>query len=308
MHRPKALVTAAVSGPGLDLLHQLADLVLDSWLDQPTLRIYNAAQLAERVAAEGANIVSSRATSAAPSSTSNPSSPWPAAGVTPPTSTSRRPRPPASPSCAPRVGMPTRWPSWPSPCSSPPPAGGPGRPRRAGGRDLRRCRPDPLAALQRLLDSRPGLAHAVGDRSLVEDFARHLLGPIKRAAPLLGALEPQWGHGDWHPWNTAWSSTGSGAVVSGVFDLGLANRTFAVHDLAIALERSTIDWLNITRRGQVEAWTWTASTTLQGIRGTASPQRNRGSRARRAAAGGAPRVHALGGRVLCSGSSIGNER
>ena len=42
--RPKALVTAAVSGPGLDLLHQLADLVLDSWLDQPSLRIYNATQ------------------------------------------------------------------------------------------------------------------------------------------------------------------------------------------------------------------------------------------------------------------------
>jgi D-3-phosphoglycerate dehydrogenase len=55
--RPKALVTAAVSGPGLDLLHELADLVLDSWLDQPTLRIYNAQQLAERVAAEGANLV-----------------------------------------------------------------------------------------------------------------------------------------------------------------------------------------------------------------------------------------------------------
>ena len=55
--RPKALVTAAVSGPGLDLLHQLADLVLDSWLDQPSLRIYNAAQLAERAAAEGASIV-----------------------------------------------------------------------------------------------------------------------------------------------------------------------------------------------------------------------------------------------------------
>jgi D-3-phosphoglycerate dehydrogenase / 2-oxoglutarate reductase len=55
--RPTALVTAAVSGPGLDLLHQLADLVLDSWLDQPTLRIYNAAQLAERAAAEGASIV-----------------------------------------------------------------------------------------------------------------------------------------------------------------------------------------------------------------------------------------------------------
>ncbi len=55
--RPKALVTAAVRGPGLDLLGELADLVLDSWLDQPTLRIYNAQQLADRAAAEGADIV-----------------------------------------------------------------------------------------------------------------------------------------------------------------------------------------------------------------------------------------------------------
>ncbi|HVB91279.1 MAG TPA: NAD(P)-dependent oxidoreductase [Acidimicrobiales bacterium] len=55
--RPKALVTAAVSGPGLDLLHQLADLVLDSWLDQPSLRIYNAEQLAARAVDEHANIV-----------------------------------------------------------------------------------------------------------------------------------------------------------------------------------------------------------------------------------------------------------
>jgi D-3-phosphoglycerate dehydrogenase len=54
--RPKALVTAAVRGPGLDLLHQLADVTLDSWLDQPTLRIYNADQLAERMKAEGASI------------------------------------------------------------------------------------------------------------------------------------------------------------------------------------------------------------------------------------------------------------
>ena len=41
--------------------------------------------------------------------------------------------------------------------------------------------------------------------------------------------------------------------MSGVFDLGLANRTFAVYDLAVALERSTIDWLDLARRGRVEA-------------------------------------------------------
>ena len=50
-------MTAAVRGPGLSLLEELAEVTLDSWLDQPTLRIYNAEQLAERVAAEGANIV-----------------------------------------------------------------------------------------------------------------------------------------------------------------------------------------------------------------------------------------------------------
>jgi D-3-phosphoglycerate dehydrogenase len=55
--RPKALVTAAVRGPGLTLLGELADLTLDSWLDQPTLRIYNAEQLAEQVEALGAGIV-----------------------------------------------------------------------------------------------------------------------------------------------------------------------------------------------------------------------------------------------------------
>ncbi len=55
--RPRALVTAAVRGPGLELLGQLADLTLDSWLEQPTLRIYNAEQLAERTAEAGASIV-----------------------------------------------------------------------------------------------------------------------------------------------------------------------------------------------------------------------------------------------------------
>ncbi len=54
--RPRALVTAAVRGPGLDLLGELADLTLDSWLDQPTLRIFDAQQLADRMQAEGATI------------------------------------------------------------------------------------------------------------------------------------------------------------------------------------------------------------------------------------------------------------
>src|SRR5271154_1717688 len=55
--RPRALVTTPVRGPGLDLLHELADLVIDPWIDHQPLRIYNAEQLAARAADEGATIL-----------------------------------------------------------------------------------------------------------------------------------------------------------------------------------------------------------------------------------------------------------
>jgi len=55
--RHKALVTAPVSGPGLELLSELAELVIDPWIDQSPIRIYNAEQLAERASAEGADIL-----------------------------------------------------------------------------------------------------------------------------------------------------------------------------------------------------------------------------------------------------------
>jgi D-3-phosphoglycerate dehydrogenase len=55
--RPTALVTAPVRGQGLDKLEELADLVIDPWIDHHPLRIYNAEQLAERVAAESATLL-----------------------------------------------------------------------------------------------------------------------------------------------------------------------------------------------------------------------------------------------------------
>jgi D-3-phosphoglycerate dehydrogenase len=54
--KPRALVTAPVRGPGLETLQQLADLVVDPWIDHDPLRIYDAEQLAERLSSEGASI------------------------------------------------------------------------------------------------------------------------------------------------------------------------------------------------------------------------------------------------------------
>jgi D-3-phosphoglycerate dehydrogenase / 2-oxoglutarate reductase len=55
--RLRALVTAPLRGPGFDKLQQLADVVYDPWIEQRPLRIYSAEQLAERAAAERADVL-----------------------------------------------------------------------------------------------------------------------------------------------------------------------------------------------------------------------------------------------------------
>jgi D-3-phosphoglycerate dehydrogenase len=53
----RALVTAPFRGEGLDTLRELADVVLDPWIDQTPLRIYDGPRLAERAQKEGADII-----------------------------------------------------------------------------------------------------------------------------------------------------------------------------------------------------------------------------------------------------------
>lgn len=55
--RPRALVTAPVRGPGLELLRELADVVLEPWIDQVPIRIMNAEQLATRASEVGATVL-----------------------------------------------------------------------------------------------------------------------------------------------------------------------------------------------------------------------------------------------------------
>ena len=111
----------------------------------------------------------------------------------------------------------------------------------------------PLAGVKWLAGRRPGLAAYLDGRAWPDDLARHVLPAIRRAAPLLAGLPRQWGHGDWHPSNLTWTSAGADAGIAGVFDFGLANQTFAVHDLATALERATVSWLDLSDLGRAEA-------------------------------------------------------
>src|SRR5215470_15868859 len=109
---------------------------------------------------------------------------------------------------------------------------------------------DPVAEVDAIARRRPGLARYLAGRDWRRDLARDHLPVIRRAAPLLAGLERLWGHGDWHPSNLTWDSASPDAGVVAVFDFGLANRTFAVHDLAVALERSVIAWLDLAESGR----------------------------------------------------------
>jgi Ser/Thr protein kinase RdoA (MazF antagonist) len=128
--------------------------------------------------------------------------------------------------------------------------------------------PDPIDRVRRLLSDRPGLARYMDGRRWEDDLAQYHLPIITRVAPILRGLTPQWGHGDWHPSNLTWTSSGQDAAVAAVFDLGLANRTSAVHDLATALERSTVSWLQLAETGQAQADLDAVAALLDGYQKT----------------------------------------
>ena len=121
--------------------------------------------------------------------------------------------------------------------------------------------PDPVSAVGALAGRRPGLARALSGRQWQRDIATCLGAHLATAAPHLRALAPAWAHGDWHPSNLTWSGAGTTTRVEGVIDLGCANRTSAVHDLAMAVERSIIGWLDL-QRGDEPVVDWRALAAL----------------------------------------------
>jgi Ser/Thr protein kinase RdoA (MazF antagonist) len=103
---------------------------------------------------------------------------------------------------------------------------------------------DPLAAIVALADELAGLGDYLSRRPAYEQEISRALKPLQEQfLPHSGALGSLWAHNDWHPSNLLWSGPGEGEGVAGVIDFGLANLTSACYDLATALERSAVGWL-----------------------------------------------------------------
>ena len=61
------------------------------------------------------------------------------------------------------------------------------------------------------------------------------------------ALPRLWTHGDWHASNLFWSNADDDAEVTAILDFGLCAPTSALYDLATAIERNAIAWLELER-------------------------------------------------------------
>lgn len=100
---------------------------------------------------------------------------------------------------------------------------------------------DPLRAIADYAAARPALSRYLAARDWQAEIARAVLPLHRRLQPFIERLAPLWTHNDWHASNLLWR----GDEVSAVLDFGLADRTTALHDLATAIERNVVRWLDL---------------------------------------------------------------
>lgn len=112
---------------------------------------------------------------------------------------------------------------------------------------------DPLAAISGAVRAQPALA----DYLAAQDWQRTLqelhLPFHRELLPRLAQQQALWTHNDWHASNLLWRDDSATAEVASVLDFGLSDRTFALFDLATALERNCVPWLELDHGGRAAA-------------------------------------------------------
>jgi Ser/Thr protein kinase RdoA (MazF antagonist) len=109
----------------------------------------------------------------------------------------------------------------------------------------------PLMAMDSYLSARPALAGNAFVREHCEEALEVLTPFHAELQPLLPALKPLWTHNDLHASNLLWSNTSNDAHATAIIDFGLADRTSAVHDLALAIERNIVEWLELKQESGI---------------------------------------------------------
>ena len=99
--------------------------------------------------------------------------------------------------------------------------------------------PDLLAGVEVMLGKHVLLRRALEGRLWRRDLGEALGAWHAALQPCVMGMKPLWVHGDFHASNLFWRDDD----VSAVLDFGLCNRASAAYDLATAIERNAIAWL-----------------------------------------------------------------
>ncbi|MCU1064430.1 phosphotransferase enzyme family protein [Stenotrophomonas maltophilia] len=100
---------------------------------------------------------------------------------------------------------------------------------------------DPIAAIKAGLHERPGLARYLARIPWEAQLRRDVLPWHAGLAQRLRDEPRLWAHNDWHVSNLLWRD----GQISTVLDFGLASPTSALFDLATAIERNAVAWLEL---------------------------------------------------------------
>ncbi|HWU76247.1 MAG TPA: phosphotransferase [Rhodanobacter sp.] len=122
-----------------------------------------------------------------------------------------------------------------------------------------------IDTLMAQLPQRPGLADYLSQRDWRSELGNLLAPWHARAQPRLSRQPRLWTHGDWHVSNLCWSNDRADARISAVLDFGLAAANFALFDLATAIERNAIAWLEL-ESGDAAVHTDIARALIEGYR------------------------------------------
>jgi Ser/Thr protein kinase RdoA (MazF antagonist) len=106
-------------------------------------------------------------------------------------------------------------------------------------------RDDPWPELKRYAEERPTLHGYLAKRDWLVETQETFLPLHKRLRKFLRVFQPLWTHNDFHASNLFWSDASPEAEVTDIIDVGLADCTNALHDIATAIERNGVEWLQI---------------------------------------------------------------
>ena len=133
---------------------------------------------------------------------------------------------------------------------------------------------DLVGGLEEFVAARPMLTEALSGRPWQKDVARDVVPLHRRFAPYAELLSPGWTHGDAHASNFLWDPAGA---VSCVLDLGLSDRTTPLVELATAIERNAVSWLDARPQARLDVVDallrgWSSVRPLSDVEAAALPE------------------------------------